>query len=110
MHTYLLGREKNQSIRSSADAHADKQNTGKRGARKPITGLTSASEPNTRILEPEGHSMDLHQLPSTQQGKTQGLKKKKGARRDQLNLLPTYFIWYEDQGDVVPLRRDKGLA
>ncbi|KAI5433740.1 hypothetical protein KIW84_020850 [Lathyrus oleraceus] len=45
MHTYLLGREKNQSIRSSADTHTNKQNTGKRGARLPITGLMSASEP-----------------------------------------------------------------
>ena len=32
----------------------------------PITGLTSASEPE-HTLEPECHSMDLHQLPSTQQ-------------------------------------------
>ena len=45
MHTYLLGREKNQSIRSSADTHTNKQDTGKRGARLPITGLMSASEP-----------------------------------------------------------------
>ena len=90
----------------------------------PITELTSASEPkHTPTLEPECHSMDLHQLPSTQQHNkligSRGLepitvkhtqKKRKGARRDQLNLLPTYFIWYEDQGDVVPLQRDKGLA
>ena len=47
MHTYLLGREKNQSIRSSADTHTNtnKAHAGKHGARMPITGLMSASEP-----------------------------------------------------------------
>ena len=94
MHTYLLGREKNQSIRSSADTHTNKQ--------------TKAN------VEPECQLLDLHQHPNqnTHKGwlRHKGLKKKKGARRDQLNLLPTYFIWCEDQGDVVPLRREKGLA
>ena len=82
MPTYLIWNE-NQSYRSSAHARRNKTNTGNR---LPIAGLTSHS---------------TH---------TRGLKKKKGARRDQLNLLPTYLIWYEDQGDVVPLRRDTGLA
>ena len=113
MHTYLLGREKNQSIRSSADTHTNKQDTGKRGARLPITGLISASEPENTHRKPTANRWTYVGLqPEHTQGwlRHKGLKKEKGARRDQLNLLPTYFIWYEDQGDVVPLRRDKGLA
>ena len=76
---------------------------GKRGAQMPITGLTLASEPKrTQQIDRESGTQ-----PTTVK---QTQKKRKGARRDQLNLLPTYFIWYEDQGDVVPLRRDKGSS
>ena len=79
----------------------------------PITGLTSASEPTNTHRKPTANRWTYVGLqPEHTQGwlRHKGLEKKKGARRDQLNLLPTYFIWYEDQGDVVPLRRDKGLA
>ena len=72
----------------------------------PIAGLISASEPKHTHI---GTRMPLDGLTSASKHTTTQ-NKDTGARRDQLNLLPTYFIWYEDQGDVVPLRRDKGLA
>ena len=115
----------------------------------PIDGLTSASEPK-HTQEPKCHSMDLHQLPSTQQHnkligsrglepitvkhtlkqtdnkllRSQALepnncqtthKKKKGENEKgrperSAHLLPTYLIWFENQGDVVPLVGEKGLA
>ncbi|KAI5407268.1 hypothetical protein KIW84_053503 [Lathyrus oleraceus] len=90
-----------------------KQDKGKRGARRPIAGLTSASEPKHTHT---GTQMPLDGLTSASKHTTtqqvdresgtqpitvkQTQKKRKGARRDQLNLLPTYFIWYEDQGDT----------
>ena len=112
MHTYLLGREKNQSIRSSADTHTNKHRQRQTwslnanhwtyisirtkthtrrqtwspkanhwtyigirtkhtytGTRMPLDGLTSASK---------------HTTTHTEGLKTKRLKKKKGARRDQL--------------------------
>ena len=90
MHTYLLGREKNQSIRSSADTHTNthrqrqtwslnanhwtyisirtKTHT-KANVEPERQSLDLHRHPNqTKLtLEPERHSMDLHQLPSTQQ-------------------------------------------
>ena len=91
----------------------------------PLDGLTSASKHTTaqqvnresgtqpitvkRTQTDRQQMLRSHRLEPSK-GQTTHTKKKKGARRDQLNLLPTYFIWCEDQGDVVPLRRDKGLA
>ena len=106
MHTYLLGLRRIRAfVARLTHATQNNTNTGKHGTRTPIAGLTSASEPNKPTLEPERHSMDLHQLPSTQQTKQRHRRPERSA-----HLLPTYLIWYEDQGDVVPLRRDKGLA
>ena len=108
MHTYLLGLKKNQSIRSSADTHTNKQIKAN--------------------VEPECQSLDLHQHPNQNTHKKPtanrwtyvGLQpekekqltqtKQKGRPERSAHLLPTYLIWYEDQGDVVPLRREKGLA
>ena len=124
MHTYLLGREKNQSIRSSADTHTNKHRQRQTwspnanhwtyisirtkhthtGTQMPLDGLTSASKhTTTQQVNRESGTRAYNCQAHTQ-------KKRKGARRDQLNLLPTYFIWCEDQGDVVPLRRDKGSS
>ena len=137
MHTYLLGREKNQSIRSSADTHTNKtrqrQTWSLNANHWAYISIRTKNTHKEANEEPECQSLDLHQHPNLNthtleptanrwtyvglqpehtQGwlRHKGLRKKKGARRDQLNLLPTYFIWYEDQGDVVPLRRDKDLA
>jgi hypothetical protein len=74
---------------------------GSRGL-KPITVKHTLKQTDNKLLRSQALEPSNCQTTHT--------KKKKGARRDQLNLLPTYFIWYEDQGDVVPLRRDKGLA
>ena len=83
----------------------------------PITGLTSASEPKHTQEGKRGARVSIKGLTSASKsnthkecGDTKVKKKRKGARRDQLNLLPTYLIWYEDQGDVVPLWRNIGLA
>ena len=109
----------------SLDLHRHpNQNTRKKitSKRRPIAGLTSASEPNKPTLETRCHLMDLYRTPSTQQEDTEcqslGLHpspnthktKQKGRPERSAHLLPTYLIWYEDQGDVVPLRRDTGLA
>ena len=69
MHTYLLGREKNQSIRSSADTHTNKQSKGKRGARLPITGLMSASEPKHTQRGKRGAQMPIAGLTLTSEPK-----------------------------------------
>ena len=61
---------------------------GKRGARQPITGLTSASEPNIHKKITNKHTQ----------------KEKKVPRETSHGLLPTYLVWNEDQGDVVPLK------
>ena len=132
---------------TSASKHTTRQNkdTGERGARLPITGLMSASEPKhthtgtqmpldgltsaskhttTQQVNRESGTQPTtvkHKQTDRQQvlrshrlepskGQTTHTKERKGARRDQLNLLPTYFIWCEDQGDVVPLRRDEGSS
>jgi len=88
----------------------------------PIAGLTSDSEPkhthtgnqmprdglipdNTQQEDTECQSLVLHPFPNTHKDKT-----KKGRPERSAHLLPTYLIWYEDQGDVVPLRRDTRLA
>ena len=68
MHTYLLGREKNQSIRSSADTHTNKHKTpANMEPECQLLDLYQHPNQNTHTLEPKCHSMDLHQLPSTQQ-------------------------------------------
>ena len=94
MHTYLLGRRRIRAFVARMTRTQTKTGKGKRGARLPITGLTSASEPKhtqegkhgaqmpitgltltsepKHTLEPECHSMDLHQLPSTQQHTQKG--------------------------------------
>ena len=80
MHTYLLGREKNQSIRSSADTHTNtnKAHTGKHGARMPITGLTSASEPKRTHT---GTQMPLDGLTSaSKHTTTQQVNRESGTR------------------------------
>ena len=78
MHTYLLGREKNQSIRSSADTHTNKQNTGKHGARLPIAGLMSASEPKRTHT---GTQMPLDGLTSaSKHTTTQQVDRESGTR------------------------------
>ena len=41
---------------------------------------------------------------------TQRVEKEKGRPERSAPLLPTYLIWYEDQGDVVPLNREKLLS
>jgi hypothetical protein len=35
------------------------------------------------------------------------VEKEKGRPERSAHLLPTYLIWYEDQGDVVPLNRER---
>ena len=80
----------------------------------PITGLTSASEPKrthtgTRMPLDGLTSASKHTTTHTEGWKTKG-GKRKGRPERSAHLLPTYLIWYEDQGDVVPLQRDKGLA
>ena len=88
----------------------------------PITGLTSDSEPTNTHWKPTANrwtyvrlqqanktqetnyqSLDLRQTPNTHKG----FAKEKGRPERSAHLLPTYLIWYEDQGDVVPLRREK---
>ncbi|KAI5403688.1 hypothetical protein KIW84_051018 [Lathyrus oleraceus] len=99
----------------------DSTPTSKHGNRMPIAGLTSDSEPtNThrkstanrwtyvrlqqanKTRETNCQSLDLRQTPNTHKG----VKKKKGRPERSAHLLPTYLIWYEDQGDVVPLHRE----
>ena len=82
MHTYLLGLKKNQSTRSSANArqtephrkpttnrwtyvrlHTNRQTWKPNANRWTYIRLRT----NKHTLEPKCHSMDLHQLPSTQQ-------------------------------------------
>jgi len=67
---------------------------GKRGARPPITGLTSASEPNIYKKITSKHTQ----------------KEKKVPGETSHGLLPTYLVWNEDQGDVVPLKGKEILA
>ena len=138
MHTYLLGRKKNQSIRSSADARQIKprrKSTANRWAYVKLHTNRQTWNPNanhwtyirlrtnTPTLETKCQLLDLYRTPSTQQEDTEcqslglhpspnthntkGLKKEKGRPERSTHLLPTYLIWYEDQGDVVPLRREK---
>ena len=96
------------------------------GTRMPLDGLTSASKHTTtnkligsRGLEPITVKHALKQTDRQQMLRSQGLEpskghtthtKEKGRPERSAHLLPTYLIWYEDQGDVVPLRRDTGLA
>ena len=75
-------------------------------------------------MEPERQSLDLHRLPNqtntirirtanrwayihilTHKKKQANIhkKEKKVPGETSHGLLPTYLIWYEDQGDVVPL-------
>ena len=61
---------------------------------------------NKHTQETNCQSLDLRQTPNTHKG----VEKEKGRPERSAHLLPTYLIWYEDQGDVVPLQRDKGLA
>ena len=122
MPTYLIWNE-NQSYRSSAHArrnrtHANRQ-TWKPNANRwtyirlrtkpthtgnqmPIAGLISDSKHTIRIRTANRWSY-IHLLTHTK-------TKQKGRPERSAYLLPTYLIWYEDQGDVVPLRRDKGLS
>ena len=75
-------------------------------------------------MEPERQSLDLHRLPNQtntlrirtanrwsyihilahkRANKQTHTKRKKVPGETSHGLLPTYLIWYEDQGDVVPL-------
>ena len=97
---------------------------GKRGARTPITGLTSASEPKHTHT---GTRMPLDGLTSaSKHTTTKQVNRESGTRaynrqahtqkerkvpgETSHGLLPTYLIWYEDQGDVVPLNGKEILA
>ena len=124
MHTYLLGRRRIRAFVARLTRTQTKAGKGKRGARMPITGLTSASEPK-HTQETNCQSLDLCRTPTRKHlhwnpNATRWTyisfqahnKAKQRHRRPErsAHLLPTYLIWYEDQGDVVPLRRDTGLA
>ena len=69
----------------------------------PIAGLTSDFEPtNTHT----GNRLPITGLTSDSKH-TQRVEKEKGRPERSAHLLPTYLIWYEDQGDVVPLHRER---
>ena len=81
-------------------------------------------------VEPESQSMDLHRhpnqthnqdtysqslglrpYPDTQKDNKQThTKRKKVPGETSHGLLPTYLVWNEDQGDVVPLKGTELLA
>ena len=82
MPMYLIWNE-NQSYRSSAHARQTKH-----------------------TQETNCQSLDLRQTPNTHKG----VEKEKGRPERSAHLLPTYLIWYEDQGDVVPLNRGETLT
>ena len=124
MHTYLLGRRRIRAFVARLTRTQTNTGKGKHGARMPITGLTSASEPKHTHT---GTQMPLDGLTSaSKHTTTQQVNRESGTRayncqahtqkerkvpgETSHGLLPTYLIWYEDQGDVVPLRRDTGLA
>ena len=124
MHTYLLGRRRIRAFVARLTRAQTNTGKGKRGARLPITGLTSASEPKRTHT---GTQMPLDGLTSASKHTTNNRirnanrwayihllthtkTKQKGRPERSAHLLPTYLIWYEDQGDVVPLQRDTGLA
>ena len=82
---------------------SDSTQTGKHGNRMAIAGLTSDSEPtNTHT----GNQLPIAGLMSDSNTHT-GVEKEKGRPERSTHLLPTYLIWYEDQGDVVPLNRER---
>ena len=106
MPTYLVWNE-NQSCRSSAHARQTRHTQ------------TQAN------LEPECQSLGLHRLPNQtntirirtanrwayvhilthkQINKQTHTKRKKVPGETSHGLLPTYLVWNEDQGDVVPLK------
>jgi len=89
--------------RQSLDLHQTPNQQTHTGNRLPIVGLTSDSNKET------GNRMPIAGLMSDSNTHI-GVTKEKGRPERSAHLLPTYLIWYEDQGDVVPLRRDKGLA
>ncbi|KAI5403022.1 hypothetical protein KIW84_050574 [Lathyrus oleraceus] len=84
MHTYLLGREKNQSTRSSADTHTNKHRQRQTWSLNANHWTYINIRTNKPTLEPKCHSMDLHQLPSTQQDKT------KTQAPEEISSSPAY--------------------
>ena len=64
---------------------------------------------NKRTQETNCQSLDLHRTP-TRKGETTHTNKIKGRLERSTHLLPTYLIWYEDQGDVVPLNRGETFS
>jgi len=122
MPTYLVW-NKNQSHCSSAYARQTTQNIqtskgGKHGARQPLDGITSASEPKHTQMGKHGARqpiLDLRRHPNpnihnqiTKQTNQQINKKAPGEVSH--DLLPTYLVWNKDQGDVVPLKGTKLLT
>ena len=84
---------------------SDSTQTGKRGNRMPIAGLTSDSEPTNTPRKPTANRWTYVRLQHTQRG-----AKEKGRPERSTHLLPTYLIWYEDQGDVAPLNRGETFS
>ena len=89
---------------------------GKRGARLPITGLTSASEPKTHSKRQTWSPTANPGLTSASEPKHHQITSKHTQKRKRLpgvvshDHLPTYLVWNEDQGDVVPLKGTKLLT
>ena len=128
MHTYLLGRRRIRAFVARL-THA-KQNHTKANLEPECQSLDLHQHPNQNThkkanVEPESQSLNLHRHPNqthahwnpnatrwTYISFQAHNKTKQRHRRPErsAHLLPTYLIWYEDQGDVVPLRREKGLA
>ena len=119
MPTYLVWNE-NQSHCSSAYARQTTQNAqteGKHGARQPLNGITSASEPKHTPNGKRGARLPITGLTSASEPKytqeetskhTQ--KEKKVPGETSHGLLPIYLVWNEDQGDVVPPQGKENLA
>ena len=115
MPTYLVW-NKNQSLCSSAYARQTTQNTrtnkgGKHGARQPLDGIMSASEPKHAQNGKRGARPPITGLTSASEpkhtqedNKQTHTKEKKVPGETSHGLLPTYLVWNEDQGDVVPLK------
>ena len=79
------------------------------GTQMPLDGLTPASKHTTSTIkhnqDTDGQSLGLHPYPDTQALTSKHTqKRKKMPGETSHGLLPTYLVWNEDQGDVVPLK------
>ena len=120
MPTYLVW-NKNQSHCSSAYARQTTQNIqtskgGKHGARQPLDGITSASEPRHTQKGKRGARQPITGLTSASEPKHNQITSKHTQKRKRLpgvvshDHLPTYPVWNKDQGDVVPPQGKENLA